>query len=84
VRRFLVAAALVCVSLGPSFGQDHPPTGAKGAARSRFVFKNNFWLNLHQFLRGEVYRREAKIAPGLDPASLNENDRALWTAALTL
>jgi hypothetical protein len=82
VRRFLVAGAFVCVSLGPSFGQDQPPTGAKGAARSRFVFKDNFWLNLHQFLRGEVYRRGTKIAPGLDPASLNENDRALWTAAM--
>ena len=47
-----------------------------------FVFQNNFWLNLHQFVRGEAYRLSVKAAPGLDPASLNDADRATWIAAV--
>jgi hypothetical protein len=47
-----------------------------------FVFQNNFWLNLHQFVRGEAYRRSVKAMPGLDPATLNDADRATWTAAV--
>jgi hypothetical protein len=42
-----------------------------------FVFQNRFWLNLHQFLSGEAYRRSVKAAPGLDPATLNASDRAI-------
>jgi hypothetical protein len=49
---------------------------------ARFVFQNNFWLNLHQFVRGEAYRRSVNAAPGLDPASLNDADRATWIAAV--
>jgi hypothetical protein len=47
-----------------------------------FVFQNNFWLNLHQFVRGEAYRRSVTATPGLDPASLNDADRATWIAAV--
>jgi hypothetical protein len=47
-----------------------------------FVFQNNFWLNLHQFVRGEAYRQRVKATPGLDPASLGDADRATWTAAV--
>jgi hypothetical protein len=47
-----------------------------------FVFQNNFWLNLHQFLRGEIYRRRVNAALGLDPASLSEADRAAWASVL--
>jgi hypothetical protein len=59
--------------------------GAIAEAQTRsttFVFQNNFWLNLHQFVRGEAYRHSVKATPGLDPASLNEADRATWTAAV--
>jgi len=49
---------------------------------SMFVFQDNFWLNLHQYLRGEVYRRGAKLPLGVDPASLNDADRERWTAAI--
>jgi hypothetical protein len=55
---------------------------AQADARATFVFQNNFWLNLHQFARGEAYRRSVKATPGLDPASLNDADRATWTAAV--
>ena len=47
-----------------------------------FVFQNNFWVNLHQFLRGEIYRRQVNARLGLDPASLSEADRAAWASAL--
>jgi hypothetical protein len=47
-----------------------------------FVYQNNFWLNLHEFLRGEIYRRGAKLAPGVDPASLSEADRKAWESAI--
>ena len=46
-------------------------------SQSMFVFQNRFWLNLHQFLSGEAYRRSVKAAPGLDPATLNASDRAI-------
>src|SRR5258708_36267888 len=51
-------------------------------ARSMFVFQNSIWVNLHQFLRGEIYRRRVNAPPGLDPASLSEGDRAAWASAL--
>jgi len=50
-------------------------------SKGMFVFQNNFWLNLHQFLRGEIYRRRVP-PPGIDPASLSDADRAAWMSAL--
>jgi hypothetical protein len=58
------------------------PSTAQPPGKSMFVFQNGFWLNLHQFLRGEMYRRGAKETPGLDPASLDVPDRATWQSAL--
>lgn len=71
MKRTLIALALVA-----NLGAQEAPR------KSMFVFQNSFWLNLHQFVRGEVYRRNAKITPGLDPATLDEKDRAAWTGAL--
>ncbi len=61
------------------------PGGSEPVQRSRsmFSFQDNFWLNLHQFLRGEVYRRRVNAAPGLDPASLTETDRNVWNRAVS-
>jgi hypothetical protein len=47
-----------------------------------FVFQDNFWLNLHQFLRGEVYRRSVRATPGLDAGLLQEADRDVWNRAI--
>ena len=47
-----------------------------------FAFQNRFWLNLHQFLSGEAYRRSVQAAPGLDPSTLNARDRAIWISAI--
>jgi len=58
---------------------------AGGRAREQqqmFVFQDNFWLNLHQFLRGEVYRRNVSIKPGLDAESLSEEERRIWNQAI--
>jgi hypothetical protein len=55
---------------------------AQRARSSMFVFQNNFWLNLHQFLRGEIYRRGVKIPLGIDPTSLNDSDRSAWASAI--
>jgi hypothetical protein len=51
-------------------------------ALSMFVYQNNFWPNLNEFLRGEVYRRGAKLPLRIDPALLNEPDLASWQAAI--
>jgi len=47
-----------------------------------FTFKDNFWLNLHEFLRGEVYRKNVKAQAELDAATLSESDRQVWNQAL--
>jgi hypothetical protein len=50
--------------------------------RERFTFQDNFWLNLHEFLRGEIYRNSVKAPAGLDTATLSESDRQIWNQAL--
>jgi hypothetical protein len=47
-----------------------------------FTFQDNFWLNLHQFLRGEIYRKNVKAPPGLDTGALSESTRQIWNQAL--
>jgi hypothetical protein len=71
MNRTLAALALLCTASVPAQQR-----------RSMFVFEDNFWLNLHQFLRGEVHRRNVKAKPGLDPASLTEPDRAVWNGVI--
>jgi hypothetical protein len=58
------------------------PTGAAPKRQSMFVFQNNFWINLHQFLRGEVFRQRTNRLLGIDPASLSDADRAAWASVL--
>lgn len=58
------------------------PVATTQTTRSMFVYQNNFWLNLHQFLRGEIYRRSATLTLGIDPASLNDADRKAWASAI--
>jgi len=58
------------------------PAATPQTSRSMFVYQNNFWLNLHEFLRGEIYRRGANLTPGVDPASLPEAERKAWASAI--
>jgi hypothetical protein len=73
VRQALLTALVLIGICAPATSQ---------TSRSMFVYQNNFWLNLHEFLRGETYRRGANLAPGIDPATLNEAARKAWASAL--
>jgi hypothetical protein len=57
-------------------------TARSHAGQSMFVYHNNFWLNLHEFLRGETYRRSAKLPPEIAPSSLTGSERAAWESAI--
>src|SRR5262245_28560320 len=70
-----LAAALVLLAVWA-------PDSITQTNQSMFVFRDNFWLNLHQFLRGEDYRRRAKLPPGIDPATLSEANRMAWSSAM--
>jgi len=72
LRRFLIGVMLLGLCA---------PT-ASSQSQSMFVYQNNFWLNLHHFLRGEIFRRGAKLPLGIDPASLNESDQKAWAFAI--
>ena len=50
------------------------------ASQSMFVYQNSFWPNLHQFLRGEIYRRGANLKPGIDPYRYNQLPRPVLSA----
>jgi hypothetical protein len=52
------------------------------AAGPVFVFQNNFWVNLHHFLRGEARRRSVDLPLELPLDSLGAVDRAAWERAL--
>jgi hypothetical protein len=71
VSRTLVALAFLCST-----------SVSAQERKSMFVFQDNFWLNLHQFLRGEVYRRSVKATPGLDTGMLPAADSGVWNRAI--
>jgi hypothetical protein len=77
MRRKPLLIALVLFALSA-------PAAAPQTSQRMFVYQNNFWLNLHQFLRGEIYRRSAKLPLGLDPASLSDADQQPWASAITV
>ena len=72
-QRFAGAVVLLLFCAFSAAPQERP---------ERFVFQDNFWLNLHQFLRGEVYRRNVKAKSGLDLASLSEEEQRAWNQAV--
>ena len=74
--RHRISLSVTLAALCAVLAAQQPP------ARRMFVFQNNFWVNLHQFLRGEIYRRSVNAPLGVDPASLTEADRAAWASAL--
>jgi len=73
LKRLAIAISLIAACAGVSIPQ---------TKQEMFVYQNNFWLNLHQFMRGEIYRRGANLSPGIDPSSLDETDRKAWASAL--
>ena len=73
VRRFATALVLLGICAPALLAQ---------SSRGMFVFQNNFWVNLHQFLRGEIYRHRVNLPPGIDPASLTPADRKAWESVM--
>ena len=73
LRRFLIGVVLLGLCARGALSQ---------TSQGMFVYQNNFWLNLHQFLRGEIFRRAAKLPLGIEPASLNESDQKAWASAI--
>jgi hypothetical protein len=55
---------------------------ASAACAESFEFQNNFWVNLHHFVRGEARRRSVGLTLNLPPAELNDKERPVWTKAL--
>jgi hypothetical protein len=58
-----------------------PITAGKNAAV--FVFQDNFWVNLHHFLRAEARRRSGGVSLELPVAVLRAGERTEWESALT-
>lgn len=76
MRARVIAIVLAILSLIGLSG--HPLR----AAEAQFRFQNNFWVNLHHFVRAEA-RRRAFNAPLVMPmSSLSEAERTAWSSAL--
>ncbi|HEX6463013.1 MAG TPA: hypothetical protein VFZ98_01115 [Vicinamibacterales bacterium] len=48
-----------------------------------FRFQNNFWVNLHHLVRGEARRASLKLPLVVPLESLQPDERAAWSNALT-
>src|SRR5262249_22328753 len=70
VRRTFVAVVQALQLAGPA------------AQSSPFVFQNNFWVNLHHFLRGEKRRLAAGEQAMLTSSTLSTTERTAWQSAL--
>jgi hypothetical protein len=55
------------------------PKSSEGAV---FIFQNNFWVNLHHFLRGESRRRSLGSPLEQPPSALTAAERGAWERAL--
>src|SRR6478672_820037 len=52
-----------------------PFTVTHAQTRPSFVFQDSFWLNLHHFMRGEVYRRAQTKEDWRQPAKKPARNR---------
>jgi len=75
VGSVICLAAVVFLFASTSVSRPHPEL------LSQFKFQNNFWVNLHLFLRSEARRREHKSTP-LMPAALSGEEQKAWAEAL--
>ena len=58
------------------------PAQVSTTSSPAFQFQDNFWVNLHHFVRAESHRRRIRTPLTLPLAVLSGNDRAAWTKAL--
>ena len=70
-----VTLAVVCL-LAPGAG------GAQTAAAPVFQLQNNFWMNLHEFLRGEARRASTRGVPRMRTGLFAEAERVAWSKSL--
>jgi hypothetical protein len=70
VRRTLATVVLALQIVGPA------------AQSSSFVFQNNFWVNLHHFLRAEERRQAAGEQTMMASSTLSATEREAWHSAL--
>lgn len=73
---FTRLAAIVLVL--PSFAVSQSPA----SAASQFKFQNNFWVNLHLFLRAEARRRTVSSLQLVPTSALSADEQKAWNAAL--
>jgi hypothetical protein len=81
---FLGTISLAPIAIGSRAGSikaRHSTTPSKDALV--FVFRDNFWVNLHHFLRGEARRRSRGSPLELPWASLKSSELAKWESALS-
>ena len=57
-------------------------SGSLSSSDAVFIFQDNFWINLHHFVRGESRRRSLHAPFELPLSALNANERAAWEGAL--
>jgi hypothetical protein len=84
VRLTPALIAAPCLAQDPVQGGRQTRSPNVVEAPGMFIYRNNFWLNLHEFLRGEIYRRGAKLPPGINPASLSESESKAWESAIAV
>jgi hypothetical protein len=75
----MATGLLIVAQQAPKLPIDHQ-SGATGDPV--FVLQNNFWVNLHHFLRAESRRRGLKTTLELPLSSLNEGERTAWERGL--
>jgi hypothetical protein len=79
--RITTAALLVAVVVRGTSGTPGTP-GTQATAGTRFVFQNNFWVNLHHVLDAEAHRRDARAPLRVKLEELPAAERSVWAAAL--
>lgn len=81
---FVLVFTLLCI--GSSAGQKQTPKPTRPASdqtnETVFIFQNNFWINLHHFLRGESRRQSLNMPLQQPLAALGVDERLAWQSAL--
>jgi hypothetical protein len=74
-------ALVACVAAAQNPEPKEPATRYPEPA-TRFVFRNNFWVNLHHVLVAEAQRRDGRARLRVKLDELPAPERAAWTASL--
>ncbi|MFL6263580.1 MAG: hypothetical protein ACJ76Y_28125 [Thermoanaerobaculia bacterium] len=75
MRTRIIAIVLAVSSLISLPG--HPLRAAE--TQAQFRFQDNFWVNLHHFVRAEARRRAFNAPPGMPASALSETEKTAWS-----